>query len=1000
MRTLTATQQTDLARTTSWEYARIEVQNADGTWIEITNLAGLDWFLGADFSISVDKPHWLGTFRFRRDRRDGSSNDSLAPLRTDSGLNVDDLAAYAALLDPGRGIRADVSVVAPGLGPTYVPLFSGTIDDVDPADEEILVVARSAIGADIIDSLIEDRTEYGTTGGTPLETVIQSILDDWSQTTPTLWTPTSPAFSITPGWWQGITLRDALTRLTALRGWAVQEVYDDSTAAWRLRLADPDRSRATIDWTFAPQDCFDVQRAAISRTQVRNVIRVTYFDSNGDFQEYTASDAASIARYGRRFMQINEPVDSPIDTPAEAQVMAEAALEDLKEPDLEFDPEMRFFWPAQLGDRYRFGANDLHFNNDQDLAVLGITHRIRPNAPWSTTFRTHGRPVGYRHHWLRFEDKNISARRARDVWIQLVDYYWEPAGAAGSGSQQNWRLKAIVRTGPAARRVRIQANVSRPNPGGFPDPQFIGIDYAKGHFAASDDVQEFTVLDGVSPFDFRVWDDAGTTYRDTPGTVTLTPYHDLTATDEPGQPISFDPGQPGLDGTGVQIEKSGGQSFSADKLKEGSGVTFNILADGSVEAVAAGGGASALNDLSDVTISSPAAGHFLRFNGTAWVNELGVALPDGGAPSPSLRFASDPDTGFYRPGADQLGITLGGTVRATFLTTALRLESGLGLIVGGGTRITSTGFVYAASGTVATPGIGFTSDPDTGIYPSSSNVLAVSAGATQVATFSSAQLNVVVGNLSLAGTVRITSAGLVRAADGTVGAPGVSFGSDTDNGMYRSGTNAIGLVTAGAARLAISAAGNVNVVTGSLQMAGTARILTAGTYRAPDGTAGTPAVSFATDTDTGMFLAAANALALAAGAAERFRITHVDATHGQVRFQNAQVHTVEGEEITRDTAGSVNLDWDAYNSVDLRNDGNIDEIDIDDASMIDGNFYTLVIRYAVGGQASITFTPTGTLQAFGTWPPTLPTATVGDRTMVQFYKTGGLVLAAARNAPA
>lgn len=37
------------------------------------------------------------------------------------------------------------------------------------------------------------------------------------------------------------------------------------------------------------------------------------------------------------------------------------------------------------------------------------------------------------------------------------------------------------------------------------------------------------------------------------------------------------------------------------------------------------GGASALDDLSDVTISSPATGHGLRYNGTAWVNVANIA---------------------------------------------------------------------------------------------------------------------------------------------------------------------------------------------------------------------------------------------------------------------------------------------------------------------------------------------------------------------------------------
>jgi hypothetical protein len=45
---------------------------------------------------------------------------------------------------------------------------------------------------------------------------------------------------------------------------------------------------------------------------------------------------------------------------------------------------------------------------------------------------------------------------------------------------------------------------------------------------------------------------------------------------------------------------------------------------------AGGGGASELDDLSDVSISSPLAGHYLRFNGTIWVNQT---LQDGDLPA-------------------------------------------------------------------------------------------------------------------------------------------------------------------------------------------------------------------------------------------------------------------------------------------------------------------------------------------------------------------------------
>ena len=47
--------------------------------------------------------------------------------------------------------------------------------------------------------------------------------------------------------------------------------------------------------------------------------------------------------------------------------------------------------------------------------------------------------------------------------------------------------------------------------------------------------------------------------------------------------------------------------------------------------------------------------------------------------------------------------------------------------------------------------------------------------------------------------------------DGTLSAPGIAFQSDLNSGLYRSGTDAIALVTNGAARILVDATGNVTI---------------------------------------------------------------------------------------------------------------------------------------------------------------------------------------------
>lgn len=89
---------------------------------------------------------------------------------------------------------------------------------------------------------------------------------------------------------------------------------------------------------------------------------------------------------------------------------------------------------------------------------------------------------------------------------------------------------------------------------------------------------------------------------------------------------------------------------------------------------------------------------------------------DGTAAAPSITFASDQDTGFYRSGADQIAVTLGGTAIFSFNTTgAINSTTTIGLAAGGSNQnITltpsGTGIVSVATALSvgATSTIGFT----------------------------------------------------------------------------------------------------------------------------------------------------------------------------------------------------------------------------------------------------------------------------------------------------
>lgn len=119
---------------------------------------------------------------------------------------------------------------------------------------------------------------------------------------------------------------------------------------------------------------------------------------------------------------------------------------------------------------------------------------------------------------------------------------------------------------------------------------------------------------------------------------------------------------------------------------------------------------------------------------------------------------------------------------------------------------------------------------------------------TQIHTFSAKP--VFNAGITVAGAAMLT-------LDGTVGSPAWSFTSDTNTGVYRRAADQLSLVTNGADRLVLD----------STQMS----VLATNAYF-PDGTVGTPGITFNNDTDTGMFRGGANDLRFGVGGALMLQI--------------------------------------------------------------------------------------------------------------------------------
>ncbi len=98
-------------------------------------------------------------------------------------------------------------------------------------------------------------------------------------------------------------------------------------------------------------------------------------------------------------------------------------------------------------------------------------------------------------------------------------------------------------------------------------------------------------------------------------------------------------------------------------------------------------------------------------------------------------------------------------------------------------------------------------------------------------------------------------------ADGTLGTPGIRFELDPDTGIYRVGLDTLGIVTGGTARVTVS----------------TTEVVSTLPLTVPDGSAGAPAVRFASEPDVGIFKPVAGAISLGSGG-ERARFAPVTST--------------------------------------------------------------------------------------------------------------------------
>lgn len=385
-------------------HLRVLAEDSEGAFTDLSTLVAKDWVLSAEWGPTIDQP--IADAVILLWRAEGA--DSLAPFMEGSPLNEDSLGAYAPRIDSGRQLQIitavtprDTAPVAGDMklmfhGRTEIPSWGGRASKI--------TLTALDLGGRLEAQKTEVDRDYGAPDpGTPLQTVLQQILDDnFGVGVITLRVVGAPAWGV--GQFTLEADRPILASMREVarwRGWDVRYLWDGGAGAFALTLSEPDRAKSVPDHTFAPDQVLEVEDLKIDPTTVRNRLLVSYPNSaTGERELLLFDDVDSILRFGKQTHRFVFGDDSPINTTPEANTFGTTALSDLADPFAEQKVSVRYWWPVELGDLHRYQANGRHYDVDEDLAVVAYRHRITSEGQVRTTFTTRGKPAGAYTSWL------------------------------------------------------------------------------------------------------------------------------------------------------------------------------------------------------------------------------------------------------------------------------------------------------------------------------------------------------------------------------------------------------------------------------------------------------------------------------------------------------------------------------------------------------------------------------------------------------------------------
>lgn len=379
MRTLSSGQTADQAQEHRRSTVRVWVANGSDTLTEQAAVRS------CRIQASVEQKAVTATFVLQRE----DENGSYAP---DIGTAI----------DARRRVQIDAVMLSSGETPgsgDYFPIFEGRVEDTSwGGDQSNLVVPCLDKWTELRRKwLLNEQTFGNDSSPVAIETVIQQVINSGFgsgvYTLNVIGTPTTVINEFTVPI-QSMT--DTIQGLLDVDGSDLRFQWSDADQAFVPTYFEPARGKTTPDHIFTNDDYFGVPSIAKVVSKVRTRVRVIWEES-GSYVE--AIDSTSEALYGEEALVLDFSKDAQITNSSLASSLAAKVLADVSMPAVEMVVDGRFFPWVELGDLYRFPANNVHTDSTIDLAVVGYTHEITPDRA-STSLLLRGTPSGGVTRWF------------------------------------------------------------------------------------------------------------------------------------------------------------------------------------------------------------------------------------------------------------------------------------------------------------------------------------------------------------------------------------------------------------------------------------------------------------------------------------------------------------------------------------------------------------------------------------------------------------------------